>query len=489
MQDPTPSQRTNELIHLLQEVAEGRRMAADVEPLFHARVAELDETRESFRKGIQEGNLPEEAARPAHRVDEAFGAYRDAIAEALRALELPSPEALEPPAHTLAAAGTDLWQAMRDYEVSFVTSGNTRFPLLNLLRRLRDTLALPAGADLSVVATWSRPLLQQTADSMRRDPRLETLTAAFDRAAAALAAGPEHALAEVQRACTEVETALLGELAPPAPPSSWLEAVLASARGHARGDVPAELVLEAVDALELRLVLAYQGFEEAAAGAGTSGPLLQEELDRARDRFAILNEALEGVRQALEGAGDPEPWLRTLEGAGEGLLESQRFFEEADGRQGHAACPRCGHLNAVGSRVCSSCAAQLPRLGAAPEATELPESGTVRSQHLLELMQAAEKAATGEISPEQFAGYLRWGYDLVLRGQESMAALPPEDLQDEESRSLAERTREGLQEFQTGLEELSTWAGGGGQDYYRAGTRHLLRGGQKLEAVREETRT
>ena len=484
---PTPSQRTNELVALLAGVAADPTSMGEAEALLRARLEELDQLWPAFREGIQGSELPPGALHPAERVDEAFGAYRQALEEALEALQRPS--RLEPAAWELAQAGTGLHQAMRDYEWSFVTSGATRFPLLNLLHRLRDTVASPAGADLAQVAAWSRPLLEQTADDMRQDPRLGVLAAAFERASAALAApeGGPAVLAELERACAEVEHALLAEQAPPAPPSSWLEAVVVSARAYLQGAVPRELVLEALEALEFRLVASYQEFEQAARHAGLAGPLLQEELDRARDRFALLNEAVDGTRSALDGRGDLEPCLRALEESGRALLESRRFFEESEDHPSQVACPRCGHLNGAGARICSACAARLPRREDAPESTELPESGTVHSEHLLELLQAAEKAALGEISVEQFNGYLRWGCDLVVRGREALETLPQVDLDDPDAEALVERTREGLDEFQAGLEELSAWAGGGGREFLRSGTRRLLRGGQRLEGVRRET--
>jgi hypothetical protein len=129
----------------------------------------------------------------------------------------------------------------------------------------------------------------------------------------------------------------------------------------------------------------------------------------------------------------------------------------------------------------------MPRVGMGPAPTELPENQDLHSQNMFEIAQAAERAATGEISAEQFTGYLRWGFDLARRGRESLDAMPPEDLQDDETRALAERTREGINEIQMGLEELNSWIGGGSQEFYRAGTRHILRGGQKLVAVRNAT--
>jgi uncharacterized phage infection (PIP) family protein YhgE len=56
----------------------------------------------------------------------------------------------------------------------------------------------------------------------------------------------------------------------------------------------------------------------------------------------------------------------------------------------------------------------------------------------------------------------------------------------DEARALAEQTREGINEIQTGLEELTSWSRGLGQDFYRAGTRRILRGGQKLVAVQQK---
>lgn len=479
---PTPSQRTNDLIRELAEVAAGRRSPEEAARVFAERIEELDGTLTSFQHGLESaGGLPQAAVRPAERVVTAFQHYRVALEEAHDAIRHADVGILESAAVELGEVGTELHDAMRDYEWSFVTSGGTRFPLLNLLRRLRDLLMDPGDADLDRVAAWSRPVLAQTAEDMRRDPRLATLVAAFDRAAASL--GTPEAPREVCRACEEVEAALLYDAAPPAPPSSWLEAVLVSARGFSRGELPADLVLEALEALELRLVFAYQDFENAAARAAGAHAA---ELDRARDRFALLNEALDNVRQGVTAGASLSPWLETLETAGRDLRESQAFFEGVDGRQTLSSCPRCGHDNPAGSRVCSACAAQLPR-ATGPEGAELPQSSRVRSAHLLELLQACEKAGIGEISPEQFAGYLRWGYELVLRGRESLSSLPLSDLEEGPTRALADRFMEGLDDFQTGLEELSAWAGGGGVEFYHAGTRHLLHGGQKLEAVRDET--
>ncbi len=479
-QGPTPSQPTNELFQLLADVAEGRRMAAEVEEVRSARRARVELILQDFRRRSQ-GQAPHET----QQVEAAFEAHFAALEQVAEALALPERPRVEQAARQLAETACEVDRALRAFDWADMTSGETPYPLLNLLRRLRDTLGQPGHPRAQEMVAWSRPVLEQATRTTASDARLAPLAAAFERAVQALEAGGTNLFPEIVGACSQLETALLEEPAAAPPPSSWLEAVLISGRAYSEGEMPEEMVTEALDALEDRLVVAYQEFENAVLENATSGQRVQEEVTRSRDLFARLNEILEAIRADLQTCADLPRLLDSLEEIGRALHEAQRFFDETESQAGQFPCPRCGQLNLPGSRVCSACAAQLPRLELTPAPTELPTSQDLHSQNMFEIAQAAEKAATGAISSEQFAGYLRWGFELAQRGREALDRIPPETMQNDEARALAEQTREGINEIQTGLEELTSWTRGLGQDFYRAGTRRILRGGQKLVAVQK----
>jgi len=473
-QGPTPSQPTNELLSLLAEVAEGRKMATEVQEVLAARVTRVEQVREDSRRRHRGA-----AAEAAQALEAAFERHFAALAQVGEALNLPERQRLEQAAQSLTSTALEVDRALRTFEWSFMTSGDTPYPLLNLMRRLRNILAQASTAEASKAVAWCLPVLRHAADTTRPDPRLAPLTATFEDAVAALEAGGPEMLPEVVQACTNLENALINEPVPPTPPSSWLEALLIAGRAYDQGELPLEMVTEAVEALEERLILAWREFESASGEAVAS-----KEIAETRQLFTRFHEVLESLRAALETDAELEEHLAALEQLARDLRQSQRFFDELETRAGQVPCPRCGQFNQADSRVCAGCSAQMPRIGLGPTPTELPENQDLHSQNMFEIAQAAEKAATGEISAEQFTGYLRWGFDLTRRGREALDALSPEDLQDDQARSLAERTREAINEIQMGLEELNTWVASGSQDYYRAGTRRILRGGQKLVSVR-----
>ncbi len=477
-QGPTPSQPTNELLQLLVDVAQGRRMAAEVEKLRSERRARVELVLQDFRQRSQGRAL--DASR---QVEAAFEAHFAALDQVAEALALPERARLEEASRILAETAIEVDRALRAFDWADMTSGETPYPLLNLLRRLREVLGQPENPRAQEMVAWSRPLLEHAARTMESDTRLAPLVAAFERSAEALAAGGPEMFSEIVGACSQLETALLEEPVAAPPPSSWLEALLISGRAYAEGEMPEEMVTEALDALEQRLIVAYRDFESAVLENASPGQGVQDEIARTRDLFARLNEVVEAIRADLETCAELPALFDSLEQIGRSLQEAQRYFDEKDSQAGQFPCPRCGALNEPGSRVCSACAAQLPRLELSPAPTELPPVQDLHSQNMFEIAQAAEKAATGEISAEQFAGYLSWGFELAQRGREALDRLSPESLQSDESRILAEQTREGIHEIQAGLEELNSWIRGGGQDLYRAGTRRILRGGQKLVAV------
>lgn len=473
-QGPTPSQPTNELLSLLADVAEGRKMATAVQETLAVRVTKVEQIREDYRRRHRG-----EATDAARALEAAFQGHLEALALVGEALALPERQRLETAARSLTSTAQEVDQALRTFDWTFMTSGDTPYPLLNLLRRLRNVLAQAPAAEGQRAVAWCLPILKHAAATTRPDPRLAPLAGTFEDAVAALEAGGPEMLPEMVQACTNLENALINEPIPPTPPSSWLEALLLAGRAYDQGELPLEMVTEALEALEERLLVAWREFENASDEVGPT-----QEIDQTRQLFTRFHEVLEALRAALETDAELEEHLATLEQLARDLRESQRFFDEQESRAGQVPCPRCGQLNQADARVCSGCSAQMPRIGLGPIPTELPENQNLHSQNMFEIAQAAEKAATGEISAEQFTGYLRWGFDLARRGREALDALSPEDLQDDQARSLAERTREAINEIQMGLEELNSWVASGSQDYYRAGTRRILRGGQKLVSVR-----
>ena len=118
-------------------------------------------------------------------------------------------------------------------------------------------------------------------------------------------------------------------------------------------------------------------------------------------------------------------------------------------------CVKCGHQNADSLNRCEECGAQLPRI--AGGVSKEPEPEYV-NERVRELQDAAQKALSGEWTPEQLGDYLENILSFFAEREQGIRSIeiPPEAIED--FREELENGFKGIQLFYEGVSCMSQFA-------------------------------
>lgn len=298
----------------------------------------------------------------------------------------------------------------------------------------------------------------------QREPLREALAGGEAERARELLAGGSQAVQEVHRQFARLREAL-GQREP----VSVVPAVDELARvveAFTRGALPEEPLAERLTQFadyHQRLVAGLASLQPDPAESQVLDPAeLAEALERQAEGVQLMQEAFsmqdpelleEGLAVVLEGTA--------------GLVNLQQRLEGAH-QEKTRPCLRCGAANALASRYCTGCQAQLPDMGPPPQSgpgivtSDLDPGQAGLPENLAILAEAVDQVRDGRLERGEFQKTVDWLLGNVEKSRQQLAGQeePPEDTPADQIESL-EQARSallaGMDDFEEGLQLLASF--------------------------------
>lgn len=259
----------------------------------------------------------------------------------------------------------------------------------------------------------------------------------------------------------------------------------------------------------LRFALSrFEGYHRALlAGLETLQPSVREksQLDAAQPMLVAALERQESAIAELQTFLDDDdesrvaPALDEILAASRALTEVQRGLVDAHEREPQISCPRCGHMNGSGERVCGTCHARLPwvppgesvdesRVDLMESGTGVVSTGTVQYEHLVRLEAMTRAVQRGDEPPEALAALLR-AQDARTREAEARLARMPEPSPNTppEQREIYESARQsltaGMVRMREGVAQMRQALKVGAVDPLEDGLQSCLRAADELSVL------
>lgn len=534
---PTPSQQTNRLLQLAEAVISGESPER-LRDVLQERLDGIGTARNDFEKKAREQGeaFLEQAADELEAVQEGFDGYEQALHEMANYFDDSDNGHLRRGCESLKRITPRLFEALDCYGRTYLRYGPSRFPLVNLVRRVVGSITRgevkkdKAREVLDEARQVYTTAVEEINASKHRDaPGMADKRASYQEAVEVLDELEDSistmALARMERAMGQLDSAL-------AKLEKADEEVFESQfmRGPTRMPA-ANLIINTADAvlkgLYPRKVL-EQGLEwydtyttglerqfEAALQGKTSSVLIQEELPVTREILDLHDEAMDALEEALDGDFTEEvvrPLLERIEETVERLYETSKVYEKAAEMEGKTVCLECGRPNPVDNRFCEACGVALSRVfdpeRVATSTFELRERDAtadeevVVTQNVLRIFQACYDFHEGKTEADAFRATLNWARQLLsiaeaqLRGMQELE-LTPEQSQSltaeeqeafEENRRIFEESRElfftGIDEFREGLDHMEYYIQDGERETIMEGIQLVWEGAQKVHQVK-----
>lgn len=534
---PTPSQQTNRLISLAEEVVRGAG-PDKLRDYLQERLEGMESARADFeRKAREQGEkFLEEAAEELEAVQDGFDGYDEAMNDMARYFDDGSTAHLTRGCERLKEVTPRLFEALDRYGRTYMRYGPSRFPLVNMVRRIvgsitRGELKKEKAREVLDDARrfYTKAVEEIDASKLRQAPGMADKRASYKEAVEVLEELEDSiskmALARLERAMSQLDSAL-GKLQkaeeevfqaqfmqePTKMPAANL--IINSAEGVLKGLYPRRVLEEALRWYDSYTTNLEREFEAALQGK-TNSVLIQEELPVTREILDLHDEAMEELAEALHDEFTEEtvrPLLDRIEETVERLYESSKVYEKAAEMEGKTVCLECGRPNPVDNRFCEACGVALSRVfdpeRVATSTFELRERDAaedeemVVTQNILRIFQACYDYSEGKSEPESFRATLNWARQLLsiaeaqLRGmkeldltQEQRDSLSDEEKEAfEENQRIFEESRElfftGLDEFREGLDHMEYFIQDGQRETIMEGIQLVWEGAQKIHQVK-----
>lgn len=507
MQGSTRSESTNHLIATCRDAAAGRCSTAVVEALLSEREQGLAQNAEAFDQKLA-GESAEfaRAVRPQREaVRLAFQEYGQALREVRAWLRTGDATTLERALQRLATVGNGVLDALAAWDMAVMTArGPTDHPILNALLTACAAPGLDPNA-LAPIVTQARGMVEQASTgALGSHPLVERLRAGASEYTQALdhltrftetgdRAHLEQGVAIVTETAASLQsgaTLLREAAARPGPTGFPLANALLNARDAiADGRVPLALVAEITGTLEAAFTK-MRGALTQALRAGGQSALVAEEAQRATEALALHAQAITEVRQfILEGDGDLlASGLDKLEQAVRALEQAKTTFDQIAAREGKTVCVWCNRPNDPSMLACGGCGRLLPRWaeGAASSTFSIDEGGDMRfapgeaaHEHVEQLAEAVQAAASGEQSPAALGAHLDAFAQRVRAGEARLRVGRGE---------TADLAREALATMASGLTELRAWLDDGDAAHLDSGMQTVRDGAAMLHEAQQTAR-
>ena len=478
---PKPSSEspeTQRLIELCLAVAGGEDQLEELRMAVAQRHQELSAAMDDFFGQVErQGEEFYEQFRPQlDQIETQFGNYEVTLENILQCLEHEDYENLHHMAQGLAFASMGIRIAMVHYEETYLSTGESRFPLVNLFRNVATAIR-DSGTPMEVWKStclryrdyYEKALGELEKSEAKDKPGVPERKVAFsevlslvnrlDQIGPADVNGVAEALSGMSRAFEDLERSFdtyhheefsKGET--DSPKVNWILKALA---GVKEGRYHPQILKDLADDMNDSVRATHKELQIAS----------RQEIDSTllSDEIANMIEALEGMEDALLvfsafADGEEEIDEETLEDAVQQLKESgQKMVESTAGVQeynenlGKVTCVKCGHKQDPGGATsCVSCGAVLPvQPGSGVyttassfqvmEGETTENSNTVMTTVMKELFDRCEAFERLELPAEEFLAYLDESEAKIEVAEEKLtrlhAQLPgiPEEATEEEA--------------------------------------------------------
>ncbi len=449
-------------------------------------------------------------------VENAFARYQEVLEAILKAARAKSAEQAKEAAGFLAVTSFGIRSAVIAFEESFLSYGDSRFPLINLLSNLFDRFR---GGQVPV-ETWRstcqrygqffansveeidkseeagkpgvperRAALQRLTELLGQLERMESSTSlsAFEDQLFAISG----LLVELTEA---VETYhnhafLTGESSSPR-----INLILNVAKGTLEGkydrSILRALTTSMSDEIQGRLKELDRLSQETL-----DSQVLSDCLGDMIDVLESLDDALESLIRVANGEKvDPaevQEALDILRESGDNLGEVNRAVAQVNEKQSSLTCPGCGTTQEPGRRSCLSCGAALPELSASAVASSFEmEEGRgeaalgepVMTTVMQELFSKVEDFDAARMEADAYLDLIEEYHQKIDLSEQKLSTLQPPDMPEDlsvEDRALCREfitiADDGLSLLEVGLAEC------------REGLEHLQHFGETREAATKKS--
>lgn len=408
--------------------------------------------------------------------------------------------ALDEAVNAFEAAANQLQLATGLFQGRLMTEGDSNFPVQNVMVRavaaVRDG-ALPRESFVELLSAARAQFesgRQQVQVSAATEPReaVEALDAAFGQCLAALDDmgcfvddGDEAhlfgGLAQLEggQVAADEAFALMARLKLAAgPTSSPLANAFVGATAMLRsGQMTPESFKPSLESLAENVARMRREFERSRGTAAASATLAAQ-VPRLAASIEKHEEAVAAYRSYLED-GD----AAHLEAGNAAFIEAISLQDAAraaveGGGLPQVLCPQCGAVNDGAARNCAQCEKLLPRLAIGHNGQSSVESSTgdpdlVLTDHIKRVLDDANRALNGVITPQEFRATVDWMGGLVAQVERSLSGaggIKPENFGDDEREQaqvmsqLVEDTRamlaDGIRGMRNALAEFRAFVDG-----------------------------
>jgi hypothetical protein len=410
----------------VQPMIDQRRQAA--EKALDSFLAQADQQGEDFVKAHDTS---------LQRVEDAFGKYHQALESVLKATSSQASEEAKKAATDLAVASFGIRSAVVAYEESYLSYGDSRFPLINLLTNLGERVR---GGELPV-ESWNatcrrygehfRKAAEEVEKSQEKDkPGVVERLAAFSKAGELFtqlqALGPSDNRSQYENLLFDVSGCLvdLSDAFETYHTAVFLTGESDSPRINLLLKVAQGVLAGTYDKGILR-VLATDLSEEIDGRLKELDRLSKKPQESAlmTDCLADMIEVLEGIDDGLQALialangenveqSEIQESLDILLESGDALVQLNKTIDQYNESQATVTCPGCGAKHDTGLHTCSSCGANLPLTSTATASIEMREGAEdelgepVMTTVMQELFGKVEEFDGGRLEVAQFLGCL-----------------------------------------------------------------------------------
>ncbi|MCA9778839.1 MAG: hypothetical protein KC800_19055 [Candidatus Eremiobacteraeota bacterium] len=396
------------------------------------------------------------------RVEDAFGKYQQALASVAQAAQTQNSEEARKAATELAVASFGIRSAVVGYEESYLSYGDSRYPLINLLTNMGERVRNGELPQASWTATCGRygEYFTKAAEEVQNSKEQGQPGVAERQAALLRASGVFQQLVALtsQDARAKFEDLLFDLSGCLADLSDAFEKYHTHVFLTGKSSSPrinlilkvAQGVMDGTYDKAVLRALATDLSDEIVGRLKELDRLSQKQQESAlmTDCLAEMIEVLESIDDGLQALiavangepveqGEIQESLDILLESGDVLTDLNKTIAQYNQAQSTVTCPGCGANHEAGLHTCSACGANLPLAPTNTSSVEMQEGAEdemgqpVMTTVLQELFQKVEEFDGGRMDVEQFIDCMEDFDQRIDLAEQKLSQIHPPEMPDD----------------------------------------------------------